>query len=318
MGERSCHAAFVMTLPFPLRFEGCWQVILKRAHFRSALSMQLELDLYHGGNNVRHVRHLPRAPCESPFAALDQIRHTTPPTDVLYSPNDAAAEQIEWVHSFHLSDNNVNLTYNDRFTMSWPADLLRGELLHVSSLWKAFARQFADSMNRATNGFFLVRGGLYVFIDDGWSLRAVYYGPKGTLAKDDEGTWKPHLNTQSQGYGPKYEGWNGRDQSMGTQQRWFHRSDFNPFAVDESTQRLHVGRPGGTSGPRMYVWFVISKTLVALLHLERVLPVPEAAVKDRDAGGPWLHVVPVVGNAKRVMVMWLIPAYQSHSDFLSR
>ena len=29
-----------------------------------------------------------------------------------------------------------------------------------------------------------------------------------------------------------------------------------------------------------------------------------------------LSVVPVVGNAKRIMVMWLIPVNQSHSDFL--
>ena len=88
---------------------------------------------------------------------------------------------------------------------------------------------------------------------------------------------------------------------MGTQQGWFHRSDFDPFAVDESTQRLRVGRPSGMSGRRTYVWFVTSKTLVDLLHLERVLPVPEAPVKDRDGGGLWLHVVPVVGDAKRAV-----------------
>ena len=57
--------------------------------------------------------------------------------------------------------------------------------MHVSSLWKAFARQFPDAVNRATNGFFLVRGRFYVFIDDRWPLRALYYGPEGTLTKAD-------------------------------------------------------------------------------------------------------------------------------------
>ena len=64
------------------------------------------------------------------------------------------------------------------------------------------------------------------------------------LAKGDEGAWKLRLNTQIS----LYEGWNGRDRPMGTLQAWFHRSDFDPFVVDESMQRLHVGRPGGTAG----------------------------------------------------------------------
>ena len=76
MDERGQRAAFIMPLPFPLRFEGRWQVVLKRAHFRNALSMQLELDFSDGGGHVRHVRRLPRAPCESPFGVLDQIWHT--------------------------------------------------------------------------------------------------------------------------------------------------------------------------------------------------------------------------------------------------
>ena len=190
--------------------------------------MQLELDLYDGRNQVRHVRRLPRTSCESPFAAMGQIWHATRPADVFYSPDDAAAEQIK-----------SGLAH---FTLS--------VLVPMSSLWKAFVQQFADSVNRATNAFFLVHGRFHVFIEDGWPLQTPYYGPEGTLVKGDEGTWKPHLNMQSQGYGPPYEGWNGRDRSMGTQQGWFHRSDFDPFAVDESTQRLHVGRPGGTSGCR--------------------------------------------------------------------
>ena len=103
---------------------------------------------------------------------------------------------------------------------------------------------------------------------------------------------------------------------MGTQEGWFHCSDFDHVAVDESTQRLCVGRPGGTAGRRTYVWFVISKKLVDHLHLGWVLPVPEVPVKDRDGGGLWLGLIPVVGDAKRVMVLWLIPANQSHSDFL--
>ena len=106
--------------------------------------------------------------------------------------------------------------YNNRFTLSWPAALPRGELVHVSSLGKAFAHQFANTV-QAMNGFFLVRGRFYVFIDDGWPLRALYDGPEGPLAKDDEGAWKPRLNTQVHGYGPLYEGWNGRNRSMGTQ-----------------------------------------------------------------------------------------------------
>ena len=59
----------------------------------------------------------------------------------------------------------------------------------------------------------------------------------------------------------------------------------------------------------------VSKTLVDLLPLEWVLPVPEAPVKNRDPGVPWLQVVPLVGDAEHIMVMWLIPVNQSHSDF---
>ena len=171
---RSRRVACVPRLPFPLRFEGRWQVVLKRAHFCNALSLQLELNLYDRGNHVCHMRHLPRATCESPFAALDQIWHVT-------RLNDAAAEQIEsgFAH-FTLSDNDVNLTYNDRFTLLWPGDFPRGELVHVSSLWKEFVRQLANAVNRATNSFFLVRGGFYVVIDDGWpSITA----PKGCSPK---------------------------------------------------------------------------------------------------------------------------------------
>ena len=224
--ERSQRAAFDTPLPFPLQFEGRWQVVLKRAHFRNALSMQLELDFYDGGNHVRHVRRLPCAPCESPFAALDQMWHATRPAEVLYSPKDAATEQIEsgFAH-FTLQNNDVNLTYNNGFTLSWPADLPRGDLVHVSRLWKAFARQFAHAVNQATNGFFLVRGRFYVFIDDGWPLQVLYYGPEGKLAKGDEGAWKRRLNTQTQGYGPLYEGWNGHDRSMGTS--WMNRGYAN-------------------------------------------------------------------------------------------
>ena len=65
--ERSHRTAFVTPLPFPLRFEGRWQVVLKRAHFHNTLSMQLELDLYNGGDHLRHVWRLPQAPCESHF-----------------------------------------------------------------------------------------------------------------------------------------------------------------------------------------------------------------------------------------------------------
>ena len=146
-------------------------------------------------------------------------------------------------------------------------------MVHVSSLWKAFAQQFANAMNRATNGFFFMRGRFYIFIDDGWPLRALYYGNEGTLAKGDEGGGNfASIRKRT------YEGWNRRDRSMATQQGWFHRSDFDPFAVDESTQRLHVGRPGGTSRCRVYVSFVILKTLVDLLHL----PVPKAPVKGKS------------------------------------
>ena len=34
--------------------------------------------------------------------------------------------------------------------------------------------------------------------------------------------------------------------------------------------------------------------------MERVLPAPEAPVKDRDGGRPWLRVIPVVGDAQNV------------------
>ena len=57
--ERSQRAVFVTPLPFPSLFEGHWQVVLKRAHFHNALSMQLELDFYEGGDHVRHVRRFP-------------------------------------------------------------------------------------------------------------------------------------------------------------------------------------------------------------------------------------------------------------------
>ena len=79
--------------------------------------MQLELDLFDGRDRVHHVRHLPPAPCESPFSALDQIRHATQPADVWYAPNDDAADQIKSGFShFTLEDKDVNFTYNNRFT----------------------------------------------------------------------------------------------------------------------------------------------------------------------------------------------------------
>ena len=45
-----------------------------------------------------------------------------------------------------------------------------------------------------------------------------------------------------------------------------------------------------------------------VLHLERVLPVMEAPVKDRAGGGPWLHVFAVLGDDTRIMVFWPVPS----------
>ena len=158
-----------------------------------------------------------------------------------------------------------------------------------------------------THAFFLSRSRFARFLHEWLPLRAFYYGPEGTGVKGDHGAWDPPLDSAETGWEP-YEGWNGRKTDMNVEQEWHHNISFDPFTVEQVHGHLCVGRPGGTRGLCTYLWFKITKKLLDLLHLESVLPVMEAPVKDRAGGGPWLRVLPVLGDDTRIMVFWLVPS----------